>query len=96
MNQMLLGAIGMASFVIGLFFLKFWRKTGDRFFLFFASAFGLEGVNRVVLGLFQGSDEHEPLLYLIRLLSFLLILAAIVDKNRTGRRDRRAERTMTR
>jgi uncharacterized membrane protein HdeD (DUF308 family) len=82
MNQLLLGAIAMATLTIGLFFLSFWKKTRDRFFLFFASAFILEGLNRVLLGLEQGSDEHEPFFYLVRLLSFILIVIAIVDKNR--------------
>lgn len=82
MNQLLLGAISMASLVAALFFMRFWRNTGDRFFLFFAAAFGLEGVNRVLLGLSLGSDEHQPIYYLIRLISYVLILVAIVDKNR--------------
>lgn len=83
MNQLLLGAIATASLIIGLFFLRFWRDTRDRFFLLFASAFVLEGVNRALLGLHESASEYEPLIYLIRLLSFLLILAAIWDKNRS-------------
>jgi uncharacterized membrane protein HdeD (DUF308 family) len=83
MNQLLLGAIAMASFTIGLFFLRFWKKTRDRFFLFFAVAFALEGLNRAMLGLFHTSDENEPIFYLVRLLSFVLILIAIIDKNRS-------------
>ena len=85
MNQLLLGAIAMANLIIGLFFLRFWKKTRDRFFLFFAVAFILEGVNRVLLGLNQASSENEPVLYLVRLLSFVLILIAIVDKNRISK-----------
>ena len=85
MNQLLLGAIAMASLIIGLFFLRFWKNTRDRFFLFFATAFGLEALSRTLLGISQGSSENEPLFYLIRLLSFLLILIAIIDKNRTQR-----------
>ena len=88
MNQMLLGAIAMAGITIGLFFLRFWKKTRDRFFLFFAVAFGLEGLNRALLGLFQSSDENEPVYYLVRLLSFVLILIAIVDKNRFSKSQR--------
>lgn len=85
MNQLLLGAISMASLVVAMFFLRFWRNTRDRFFLFFAIAFGLEGANRTLLGLNQASSEQEPIFYLVRLLSFLLILVAIVDKNRPPR-----------
>ncbi len=86
-NQLLLGAVAMASVTIGLFFLRFWKNTRDRFFLFFATAFILEGINRALLGVNQGSTEYEPIIYLIRLLSFLLILAAIVDKNRAQTRN---------
>ena len=44
MDFMLWGAISMASLVAGLFFLRFWKDTGDRFFLFFAVSFLIEGV----------------------------------------------------
>ena len=85
MNQLLLGAIAMANLIIGLFFLRFWKKTRDRFFLFFAVAFSLEGFNRALLGLSYSSNENEPIFYLVRLLSFILILFAIVDKNRINK-----------
>lgn len=81
MNQMLLGAIAMASLIISLFFLRFWKVTGDRFFLFFATSFFIEGVNRIILGL-ASSTETEPYIYFVRFLSFVIILIAIVDKNR--------------
>jgi uncharacterized membrane protein HdeD (DUF308 family) len=81
MNLMLLGAISMACFTIGVFFIRFWKTTHDRFFLFFAGAFIVEGIERAMVGLIQYSDEQEPLFYLVRLLSFLMILCAIFDKN---------------
>ena len=81
MNQMLIGGIVVASTLAGLFFLRFWRKTGDRFFLFFATSFWVEAVNRAVLGLVTDQNEDRPFFYFIRFLSFLLILIAIVDKN---------------
>jgi uncharacterized membrane protein HdeD (DUF308 family) len=83
MKLFLLGANAMALLAVGLFFLRFWRDTGDRFFLFFAAAFGIEGVNRIALSLSTVSAEREPFFYLVRLFSFLLILAAIVYKNRS-------------
>ena len=85
MKQLLLGAIAMGNLIIGLFFLRFWRKTQDRFFLFFAVAFTLEGGNRALLGLDYISNESEPMIYLVRLVSFVLILIAIVDKNRVSK-----------
>jgi len=83
MNLMLLGAIAVTSLVIALFFLRFWKETGDRFFLFFAVSFFVEGINRAVLGLTSHPDEGQPFFYFVRLLSFAIILVAIVDKNWT-------------
>ncbi len=85
MNQMLMGAIAVASFAVGLFFFRFWRHTRDAFFLFFALSFWIEAVNRVALGLWVGADEDGVLFYSIRLVSYGLILAAIWHKNRPRR-----------
>lgn len=85
MNQLLLGAIAVASFAVALFFLKYWRSSGDRFFLFFAASFLLEAGNRVHMGLVAATGETEPVNYLVRLLAYGLILWAIWDKNRPGR-----------
>ncbi len=85
MDLLLLGAIAMASLIIGLFFLRFWKDTGDRFFLFFAISFLLEGVNRAALGAVADPNEDRPFFYFVRFLSFVLILIAIVHKNRAKR-----------
>lgn len=81
-NAILVGAIGTASLIAALFFLRFWRTTRDRFFLFFALSFFLEGVNRIALFASIGLEEDHPVYYLVRLVAYGLILAAIVDKNR--------------
>jgi uncharacterized membrane protein HdeD (DUF308 family) len=86
LTAVLMGAVAMASFVAMLFFLRFWRQTRDTFFLLFALAFGVDAVTRFVLGLMHISQEAEPLFYLARLLTFALIIAAIVQKNRPGKR----------
>ncbi|SFL77806.1 DUF5985 family protein [Nitrosomonas communis] len=88
MSQLLLGAIAMTNLTIGLFFLRFWKRTHDRFFLFFAVSFTLEGINRVLLGLSSNADENEPVFYLVRLFSFVLILVAIIDKNQINKSQR--------
>lgn len=82
MNEILIGAIAMASTVAGLFFLRFWRSTGDRFFLFFALSFFIEGINRAVLSPTAQDNDSSPGYYLIRLIAYGLILYAILDKNR--------------
>ncbi|MGH8479983.1 MAG: DUF5985 family protein [Gammaproteobacteria bacterium] len=83
-DSLILGAIAMASLTAALFFLRFWKQTGDRFFLLFAVAFSLDALSRAVLGLTEIWREQEPFFYLIRLFSFALILVAIIDKNRGG------------
>ena len=86
MNLMLIGAIAMASLIAGLFFLRFWKRTGDRLFVFFAVSFLIEGVNRLALGLVDDHNEARPFFYFVRFLSFVLILIGIAHKNLSKRR----------
>ena len=84
-NEVLLGAAAMGSAVAALFFIRFWRKTSDRFFLIFAIAFIVDCFMRIFLAIASLPDETEPFFYLGRLLSFSLIVLAIIDKNRGGK-----------
>ncbi len=86
MNEIMLGAIALGCIAVSLFFFRFWKSTRDRFFLLFALSFLIEGVNRVVLYESVGLSEDAPVYYLIRLIAYGLILAAIIDKNRGPRR----------
>jgi hypothetical protein len=86
LNQFFLGAVVLACVVAGLFFLRFWRKTHERLFLYFAIAFWTLGVNWLALA-FTNQDEVRTALYVVRLLAFVLILYAILEKNRASRRD---------
>lgn len=87
LNTFLLGAVVCGCGVIGLFFLRFWKKTRDRLFIMFAVAFWLLGLNWLALT-FVAQDQNEvrTALYTVRMLAFLLILFAIVDKNRARAR----------
>jgi hypothetical protein len=80
-NDMLAGAIATGSMVIALFFLRFWRSTGDRFFLYFSLSFFIEGLHRIYSTVHDNGGEDSPLHYLIRLLAYGLILWAILEKN---------------
>lgn len=82
MNQMLMGAIAVASLLAGLFFFKFWRHTRDLFFLYFALSFWLEAINRIALGLLVDANQEGVLFYSVRLAAYGLILLAIWQKNR--------------
>jgi hypothetical protein len=77
----LLGVIAASSLAIGLYFLKFWRSTRDAFFLSFGAAFLIEALNRCTFLFFERPSEASPWIYLVRLISFLLILTAILKKN---------------
>ncbi|MDC8012811.1 DUF5985 family protein [Tahibacter soli] len=79
------GAIAMASFVAGLVFLRFFRRTRDRIFVFFVAAFWLDAAGRTLEVALRLSDENDALVYLVRLVAYGLILAAILDKNRPRR-----------
>lgn len=84
LSQLISGALMMGYFVAGLYFLRFWRDTRDRLFGIFAAAFWLLAAQRAALALTANSAEEQLLLYSVRLLAFVLILAAIIDKNRGG------------
>jgi uncharacterized membrane protein HdeD (DUF308 family) len=69
-------------FVAALFFYRFWRRTLDRLFVWFSTAFLLLGVERLMLAVTHANETSSPLIYVLRLVAFGLIIAAIVDKNR--------------
>lgn len=82
MESFLLGVIVTASLTAALFFLRFWRNTRDPLFLAFGAAFGIEGLNRIGFLLLERPNEGSPVIYIVRLLASLLIIAAILRKNR--------------
>lgn len=90
MIDILGGASALAAAVAGLFFLRFWKSTRDRFFLYFATAFFIEGLSRVLFGPRTGQDigMAEYLFYLLRLVAYGLILLAIWEKNRRHGNDK--------
>ena len=83
MNEFLSGVATAGAVGVGLCFLRLWRETRDRFFALFGVAFWVLALNWLVLVLVAPASEHRHYFYLIRLVAFLLILGAIVDKNRT-------------
>jgi hypothetical protein len=78
----LLGVIVTAAAVTGAYFLKFWRQTRDTLFLAFGISFLIEAVNRTSFLFLANPNEGNPIIYSIRLFSYVLILGAIVNKNR--------------
>ena len=76
------GATTMGFAIAGLFFLRFWKRTGESLFLPFALAFWLLGLAQALLTFTDIPVEERSWLFLLRLAAFSLILISIWFKNR--------------
>ena len=85
MIAFLAGAVSMGFLIASVFFARFWKNTGDRFFLAFGAAFLLLAVNQALAQWLGDADERVSYTYLLRVLAYVIILAAIVDKNLSRR-----------
>lgn len=88
MVDFLNGFATAGSLGVGLFFLRMWSETRDRFFALFALAFWMLALTWLTLALASPLSEDRHYFYAGRLVAFLLIIAAIVDKNRSSNRPR--------
>jgi hypothetical protein len=66
------------------FFVRFWSSSRDPLFAWFAAAFGLLGAHWAALVGANPDTETRPYFYLVRLLAFVLIIIATLQKNRGG------------
>lgn len=73
----------MSCLVAALYFLEFWRRSRDRFFALFAGAFMLLGISWLIAILSDITYEFNRSVYLTRLVAFLVIVLAVIDKNRS-------------
>ncbi len=89
MIEFLAGALTLAYVIATVYFVHFWRRTSDRLFLAFAGAFALLALNQLAVFALGVGDERQNYAYILRVLGFVLILVAIIDKNLYGRRTRR-------
>ena len=83
MTLFIYGVLTAISATIAIFFLKFFRESKDRLFGFFAAAFAVLAVDWLAHALLVPRHESQHYLFLIRLVAFVLIIAGIVDKNRS-------------
>jgi hypothetical protein len=81
MMQFAHGVLFLGYLTIALFFLRYWRRSRDRLFLFFCISFVLMATHRAFLASLDRHDEVGTWVYWVRLGSYLLILYAIFDKN---------------
>lgn len=82
MMDVLSGILVALDAVAGLFFIKFWAASRDRLFAMFAAAFWILGIQRLLLAATRTMFEDQAIFYSLRLLAFVIIIVAIVDKNR--------------
>jgi hypothetical protein len=71
-----------AAWISAAIFLRYWRVSRDVLFVFFAIAFTLLGLSWALLSILNPAAEASPYVYGLRLIAFLLIIAAVVQKNR--------------
>src|SRR6185436_8722758 len=81
MIDFLSGAVTLSYLLAVVYFLRFWRRTSDRLFMIFAVAFVLFALNQVFLFALDVTDERSNYFFILRVLGFVLILFAILDKN---------------
>lgn len=90
-NDMVWAMTSMAAYGVAAFFLRFWRQTEDRLFALFGLAFALLGANWTILAVYNPREESRHLVYIIRLAAFMVFIAAIIDKNRGGKKKQQQE-----
>ena len=84
MKVFIWGVLAMASLVAALFFLRYWRDTRERLFGFFALAFAGLAANWTGLAIIDhpANEARQEYAYDVRLVAFLILIIAIIDKNR--------------
>ncbi len=82
MNQLFCGALATTGLIAGMFFLRFWRATHDRFFLFFVAGFWSLALDWLWIAERVPTPESRHYAYIPRLLAFVMIILGILDKNR--------------
>jgi hypothetical protein len=85
MIDFLSGAVAFAHLTAAGFFLRFWLRRSDRLFLWFALAFALFAIHQALSFAFSVVSEAQGFFYGLRVLGFVVILAAIIDKNVSSR-----------
>lgn len=81
MIDFLAGGLTACYLIATVFFFRFWRRTGDRLFMNFALAFALLAIEQTARLVLNIADERGNYVYILRIVAFLVILYAVIDKN---------------
>lgn len=84
MEIFLSGMLTACNWVAATVFLRFWRETRDRLFLYFAVAFVVFGLSRMPRVFQEPGSEWLIYSFIVRFVAYASLLAAIIDKNLQG------------
>lgn len=78
-----LDGVAFAGFLaVAVWFVRAWLGSRDRLLLAFAIAFGIFAVNRLLLAATERADETQTVIYVLRAAGFVVIIAAVLERNR--------------
>ncbi len=79
--QFISGATMMAEIGISIFFFKYWKRSKDRLFVYFAAAFALLAVSQIVVFCYGDRGNFSIFGYSVRFIAFACIIIGIIEKN---------------
>ncbi len=85
MLEFLSGLVTAGFLIAALFFFRFWKRTGDSLFVFFGISFLLFAAGQATAVFWGAPQDDKVWVFLLRLAGFILLLVAIVGKNRQSR-----------
>lgn len=84
MNEFLDGIAFAGFLAVSVWFARAWLGSRDRLLLAFAIAFAIFAANRLVLVATDRADEAQTVVYLLRAAGFIVIILAVIDRNRSA------------
>jgi uncharacterized membrane protein YagU involved in acid resistance len=83
MYPFLSGMTAMGFLVVALLFIRYWRRTQDGIFVWFALSFAILALTQALPVMFEIPREEHSWVFMLRFLAFGLIIVAILRKNQT-------------
>jgi Family of unknown function (DUF5985) len=74
------GAIAMGYLIVACFFLRFWKETHERLFIFFTTGFAVLALHRTLFALCYDMHQWDELTFALRLAGYSIILGGIIER----------------
>lgn len=81
MATFLSGMIAAGYLISALFFLRFWRRTGDSLFAIFGLSFMLFAISQSLSVSFDFLHDDKTVVFILRFIGFGLLVVGIARKN---------------